>query len=62
MGKFLKAPHYCLIWTVLSTVGFYLVVGISTLTIACFCSGVILSTINFLEEDKKFYEEENNRL
>ncbi|MFB6467491.1 hypothetical protein ACE38V_11860 [Cytobacillus sp. Hz8] len=62
MKKGLKAPHYCLIWTVISTIGFYYVVGLSPLTIACFSAGVILSTLNFIEDEMKFYEKENNSL
>ncbi|MBY0123670.1 hypothetical protein [Bacillus sp. S/N-304-OC-R1] len=59
MAKVLNASFYCLLWTLGSTLLFYLLFGLSLLTIVCFSSGIILSIINFVEDEMKKHERMN---
>ncbi|WP_034262939.1 hypothetical protein [Bacillus sp. J33] len=51
----IKASHYCLLFTFISTLIMYLLFGFSTITVACLFSGVILSVINLVEDEMKRY-------
>ncbi|MBT2687498.1 hypothetical protein J7I93_04800 [Bacillus sp. ISL-47] len=60
MRKEIKASHYCLLFTFFSTMITYLLFGLSTLTVACLLSGVILSIINLIEDEMKQYGPDRN--
>ena len=59
MAKALNAPFYCLLWTFVSTFVFYCLFGLSIITVVCFSTGIILSIINFVEDEMKKYERKN---
>lgn len=59
MAKVHNASLYCLLWTFLSTSFCYWLFGLSVLTVVCFSAGIILSIINFVEDEMKKSEREN---
>ena len=59
MAKVLNAAFYCLLWTFVSTVTCYWLFGLSILTIVCLSAGIILSIINFVEDEMQKYERKN---
>lgn len=61
MAKILDAPLYCLIWTFVSTLIVFLISGISIITIVVFSTGIIVSTINFVEDEYNYYKKKNEQ-
>ncbi|WP_264740771.1 hypothetical protein [Cytobacillus firmus] len=56
----INACHYCLLFTFFSTCILYLLFGISTITVACLFSGIILSIINLIEDELKAFRQNHN--
>ncbi|MBU8730910.1 hypothetical protein AADC60_23535 [Cytobacillus pseudoceanisediminis] len=56
----IKACHYCLLFTFFITFILYLLFGISTITVACLFSGIILSIINLIEDEMMAFRKDHN--
>ncbi|KON86421.1 hypothetical protein AF332_06020 [Sporosarcina globispora] len=56
----IKACHYSLLFTFFSTCILYFLFGLSTITVSCLFSGIILSIINLIEDEMKPFRQDHN--
>jgi len=49
--KKLSSVQFCMVWTFISTLLFYIITDISVYTIAALIAGIVLSFINLLEDE-----------
>ncbi|TRZ37108.1 hypothetical protein CEQ21_16610 [Niallia circulans] len=49
--KKLSSVQFCMVWTFISTLLFYIITDISVYTIAALIAGIVLAFINLLEDE-----------